>query len=121
CPKHLAESAPRDVLLRAHYYHVKEILLKSSRTAVLPTDYACVKIFVDLSAAMLRRHKTFHQVTATLRDNNIRYSWGYPTKLLITKNGTLTLLQTREEGLKISPTKTLPASPDPGMHSHLDG
>ncbi|CAH2247012.1 Hypothetical predicted protein, partial [Pelobates cultripes] len=68
-----------------------------SRTATLPTDYAGVKRLADLSATMLRRRKALHQVTATHRNNNIRYYWGYPTKLLVIKDGTLTFLHTPEE------------------------
>ncbi|CAH2293716.1 Hypothetical predicted protein [Pelobates cultripes] len=82
-PKHLAATIPTDVMLRAHYFHVKDVILKNSHTASLPSNYADVKIFVDLSTATLKKRKAFHQVTATLQDHNIRYRLGYPTKLLM--------------------------------------
>ncbi|CAH2292404.1 Hypothetical predicted protein [Pelobates cultripes] len=43
-PCHLPDSSPRDVLLRAHYYHVKEHILHASRNKPKPPeDYAAVK------------------------------------------------------------------------------
>ncbi|CAH2224538.1 Hypothetical predicted protein [Pelobates cultripes] len=99
-PKHLPPSTPRDVLLRAHYFHVKEIILKSSRTTHLPTEFAGIRIFADLSQATLKKRKTFQQVTTTLRDHNIRYRWGYPTKLLVWRNGEFSPLTTPADGMK---------------------
>ncbi|CAH2254229.1 Hypothetical predicted protein [Pelobates cultripes] len=53
-----------------------------------------------LSAATLKRRKEFQETTEELRNKGIWYRWGYPTKLLITKNGGLKIIHTPEEGLK---------------------
>ncbi|CAH2319223.1 Hypothetical predicted protein [Pelobates cultripes] len=62
--RYLPDTTPRNVLLRAHYYNIKELILKSSHMRIqLPFKYATVKLFTDLSAATLRRCKAFNQVT----------------------------------------------------------
>ncbi|CAH2296088.1 Hypothetical predicted protein [Pelobates cultripes] len=84
-----------------HYYHAKEAVLKASRTRKdVPAEYQKIGIFADISAMTLRKRKTFGNITAALRDNNIAYGWGYPTKLLIQRNGTLTAIISPEEGLQ---------------------
>ncbi|CAH2283542.1 Hypothetical predicted protein, partial [Pelobates cultripes] len=60
--KFLPDTAPRDVLLRAHYYHIMEHILRASRNKLKPPAYyPTVKIFADLSATTLRKHKYFSQ------------------------------------------------------------
>ncbi|CAH2301166.1 Hypothetical predicted protein [Pelobates cultripes] len=98
-PRNLPDSIPRDVLLRAHYFHIKEAVLRASRNSTEPYGtYAKVKILADLSAATLKCRRDFHLVTEELRRTGIRYRWGYPTKLLITKNGELKIINTPDEG-----------------------
>ncbi|CAH2248775.1 Hypothetical predicted protein [Pelobates cultripes] len=82
------DSTPRDVLLREHYYHIKELVLKSHRSKADPhKEYLSECIMADLSAATLRRRRDFNQVTTELRNHGICYRWGFPTKIIITKNG----------------------------------
>ncbi|CAH2330165.1 Hypothetical predicted protein [Pelobates cultripes] len=57
-PQHIATSLPRDVLLKAHYFHVKDLLMRRSRTVKdLPAEYTSIKMFSDLSAATLKHRK----------------------------------------------------------------
>ncbi|CAH2273850.1 Hypothetical predicted protein [Pelobates cultripes] len=59
-PRHLPDSVPREVLLSAHYCHIKELIFRSSHTkATPPAEYTKVKISADLSTATLRRRKPF--------------------------------------------------------------
>ncbi|CAH2277278.1 Hypothetical predicted protein [Pelobates cultripes] len=58
-PKHIAASLPRDTLLKAHYFHVKELILHSSRTAKdSPPEFTKVRVFADISAATLRHRRS---------------------------------------------------------------
>ncbi|CAH2296070.1 Hypothetical predicted protein [Pelobates cultripes] len=101
-PQHIATSLPRDVLLKAHYFHVKDLLMRRSRTVKdLPAEYTSIKMFSDLSAATLKQRKTFQQVTETLRANRILYRWGFPVRLIVSRNGTTTAVQTAEEGIHL--------------------
>ncbi|CAH2294331.1 Hypothetical predicted protein [Pelobates cultripes] len=87
-PRFLPETAPRDVLMRIHYYHIKEHVLRVSRIKVKPpADFPEIKIFAELLASTLRRRKDFSQIANTLRSNGIRFRWGFPTKMLLTKDG----------------------------------
>ncbi|CAH2284411.1 Hypothetical predicted protein [Pelobates cultripes] len=65
-PRNLPGTIPRDVLLRAHYYHIKEAVLRASRTRSEPHEnYATIKILADLSAATLKRRRDFQPSSKT--------------------------------------------------------
>ncbi|CAH2295938.1 Hypothetical predicted protein [Pelobates cultripes] len=87
--------------MRAHYYHIKEHILRGSKMrATPPPDYPTIKIYADLSAVTLRKRKAFHKITATLRTHGIKYKWGFPTKLLVAKDGGITTLANPDDGAK---------------------
>ncbi|CAH2322456.1 Hypothetical predicted protein [Pelobates cultripes] len=113
-PQHLPPSVPRDVILCAHYHHIKEIILKQSRNNKnIPSKYTDIKIFPDLSAATLRRRKTFQPITTILRQHQIAYRWGYPLKLLISKEGATKVLNSPEDGEKLLREWNLPTPSKP--------
>ncbi|CAH2294067.1 Hypothetical predicted protein [Pelobates cultripes] len=100
-PRFLPETAPRDVLLRMHYYHIKELILKSSRNKATPLEgYPNLLIFADLSASTLRRRKEFAQVANSVRAHGLRFRWGFPTKMLVTKDNTTQVITSPEDGLR---------------------
>ncbi|CAH2249139.1 Hypothetical predicted protein [Pelobates cultripes] len=104
-PKHIAASLPRDPLLKAHYFHVKELILLRSCTAKdLPPEFTKVRVFADISAATLQHRKAFQKVTEVLREHRIPYRWGFPIRLIVTRNGTTTLLLS----LRVQQTHHLP-------------
>ncbi|CAH2250909.1 Hypothetical predicted protein [Pelobates cultripes] len=82
-PKHIPDTAVRDVIVRVHFFHVKKKLIRASRSPGLPEPYQDLKIFADLSAATLRFRKSMTPLTSTLHTKGIMYQWGYPAKLLI--------------------------------------
>ncbi|CAH2284186.1 Hypothetical predicted protein [Pelobates cultripes] len=101
-PQHLPLTTQRDVLMRLHYYHIKEQILRAHRTKKdLPTQFKDVLLFMDLSAETLRRRRSFKAVADTLRQNRVPYRWGYPAKLLITKGGKIIPAATPTEGLNL--------------------
>ncbi|CAH2319372.1 Hypothetical predicted protein [Pelobates cultripes] len=101
-PKHIAASLPRDTLPKAHYFHVKELILRSSRTAKdLPPEFSKVRVFADISAATLRHRKVFQKVTEFLREYRIPYRWRFPFRLLVTRNGATAVLMSVEDGLQL--------------------
>ncbi|CAH2282029.1 Hypothetical predicted protein [Pelobates cultripes] len=60
--RNLTDTTPRDVLMRAHYFHIKEAVLRASRNRATPHEvYPSVKIMADLSAATLKRRKEFQE------------------------------------------------------------
>ncbi|CAH2219498.1 Hypothetical predicted protein [Pelobates cultripes] len=51
--------------------------------------------------ATLRTRKTYQPVTAALSEQHILYHQGFPTKLLVNRNGTVTIITSPDEGLRI--------------------
>ncbi|CAH2312669.1 Hypothetical predicted protein [Pelobates cultripes] len=101
-PQHLPPTTPRDVLMRLHYYHVKDQILRAHRTKKnLPTQFKDILMFMDLSAETLRRRRSFKIIADALRSHNVPYRWGYPAKLLISKGGKLTVAATPTEGMDL--------------------
>ncbi|CAH2294093.1 Hypothetical predicted protein [Pelobates cultripes] len=82
-PKHLPNSAARDVIVRVHFYHAKE------RSPGMPEPYQDLKLFTDLSAATLQFRKSLTPLMTALCSQGIAYCWGYPAKLLIHYQDTL--------------------------------
>ncbi|CAH2299680.1 Hypothetical predicted protein [Pelobates cultripes] len=119
-PKNLPDSIPRDVLLRAHYFHIKELVLRSHRSREGPhADFPAVRIMADISSATLRRRKDYTQTTTALRNHGIHYRWGFPTKLILSRQGKTVVISSPEEGkrflekwglLKESPEETRPVN-----------
>ncbi|CAH2295657.1 Hypothetical predicted protein [Pelobates cultripes] len=68
----------------------------------------------DLSAATLRRRREYQNVTTELRNRGIRYRWGFPTKIIVTRNGDTTTITSPDEGMKKLETWG-PTNPEPGM------
>ncbi|CAH2330821.1 Hypothetical predicted protein, partial [Pelobates cultripes] len=103
CPSHLPDTTPRDVLIRVHYYYVKEHILRASRNkAKPPEDYPTVHLFTDISAVTLRRRKEFAPVTMRYVTGRMRYVTGgvSPTKLLAMREGSLKPIMSPEDGVR---------------------
>ncbi|CAH2284608.1 Hypothetical predicted protein [Pelobates cultripes] len=98
-PAHLPPSTPRDVLMRIHYFHIKEQILKTHRTSRnVPEKFKDISIYTDLYAETLRRRRTYRNITKTLHQRNLQYRWGYPVKLLINKDGKTHVITSTAEG-----------------------
>lgn len=49
-PAHFHPDIPRDILVRVHYFHVKERILQAAKTTKpLPAPYTNILLFNDLS------------------------------------------------------------------------
>ncbi|OCT72039.1 hypothetical protein XELAEV_180350181mg, partial [Xenopus laevis] len=53
----------------------------------LRDPYRDLALYQDLSQTTLQARREYSQITATLRHNNIQYSWGFPPKLIIQDQG----------------------------------
>lgn len=81
-PKGIPESAPRDVIMRLHFYHIKEELMQAARK----TPFQKVKLFADLSPFTVLAREKLQQITSALRQHDNLYKWGFLTKIIITRN-----------------------------------
>ncbi|XP_073453695.1 uncharacterized protein [Aquarana catesbeiana] len=70
-PTHLPVSVPRDVILRLHFYHTKEKLINLGT------------------------------ITKALRNHKLSYKWGFPTKLIVTKDGKQHIMDSVDKGMEL--------------------
>ena len=101
-PGFLPDNVPRDVLLRIHFYQIKEQLMTSFRKAQqLPEQFAGLQLFTDLSQFTMQKRRSLVTITKALRNHNVPYRWGFPVKLTVTHDGKDTTIVSLEEGLTL--------------------
>lgn len=123
-PKQIPAELPRDTLMRVHFYHIKEKIIYTIRKkGSLPEPYAAITAYSDIFPATAQRWKQFSLVTKILRDNNIVYRWGYPTKLLVWYQNHMSPLPDPEGAMKTLYNWGLCPSPylelDGGLLPHM--
>lgn len=111
---YLSDQVPGDVILRLHFYHVKEKLMMVMRKHdQIPSQYQNLQFYADLSQHTLQKMKNLNTVIKVLRNHMIIYRWGYPTKITITKEGQKHVVDSLEKGLSLlKEWKILPESID---------
>lgn len=116
-PSFLPADTPRDVLLRVHYYHIKDQILQASRKPEnVPQQYVNIRLLPDLSRHTLQCRRNLMTITKALRSHKILHKWKYPATLSVTHNGATITVSTLEEGLaalrrwNILPEQTTPHS-----------
>ncbi|CAH2285755.1 Hypothetical predicted protein [Pelobates cultripes] len=123
-PNNADAAAPKDTIARLHFFHIKEELLRSTRTSGLPGEYKNLQIFQDFSAYTMRRRRKFQPFTAELQQRGIRYRWGFPVKVLFHMDGRNFSVTSQEEGMKFLASrnrhqaKTHALSPSTPAHAH---
>lgn len=123
---HLAASVPRDILIRIHFFHIKEKMMTEARSkAPLPRPYEAIQIFPDLSKFTLQMRRKLNPITKGLFNHKILYKWRYPATILITKNGTTHAINNLMKGLRLlhewgiilePPTEGAPPLPQRNSH-----
>lgn len=49
-PKFLLDTVPRDILVRVHYYHVKErVMIMTRQNPAVPEQFAGISLYSDIS------------------------------------------------------------------------
>lgn len=81
-------NAPKDVICRLHYYESKEVVINATRNQPHYMFQAQkLQIFNDLSPMTLAKRREMRATTLKLREAKIPYRWGFPFKLMVTRNG----------------------------------
>uniref|UniRef100_A0A8C5R7Q4 Uncharacterized protein n=1 Tax=Leptobrachium leishanense TaxID=445787 RepID=A0A8C5R7Q4_9ANUR len=98
-PPSAPQKAPRDVILKMHYYKPREDVLRAMRKPeILGSQYDHLEIYPDFSKVTLQQRRLFRPLTMALRDAGILYRWGFPTKLIVLREGVTTVLTSPTEG-----------------------
>ena len=101
-PSYLPENIPRDVLMRVHFFQIKERFMMSFRKNKNPLpQYDSVQLFADLSQYTMQRRRALLPVTKALRNHDIVYRWGYPAKLTVTRDNHSSVVNYLTEGLAL--------------------
>lgn len=117
-PKGIPASAPRNVIMRLHFFHVKEALMRLSReNSQLLEPYQKLKFYPNLSQFTIQAQKSLQPVTSALRQHNIPYCWGFPTKLLVTRNGITQVISSIADSYSVLKNLDIPFSPPPHSSS----
>lgn len=97
-PPNLRSDTPRDVIVKFHSFEDKDKIWKNLRgTPSVRFEDKDIQIFSDLSAGTLARRRQLRSLLEQLRRANIKYSWGFPTSLLVTREGRSLRLRFPEE------------------------
>ena len=101
-PSFIPENVPRDVLFRMHFYQSKEKLMSITRKGEHGgTEYAHLQFYADSSQFTLQLRRNLNTVTKALRNHDIVYKWGFPTKLMVTKDGVSHVITSPSKGFKL--------------------
>lgn len=107
-------SESRPFILRLHYYHTREEILRKAATAKdLQYQGKQIRIFPDYAPSVAKRRAQFNKTRDLLRNQpGVKYGLLYPARLLVTHDGTQVSftdpLQAEEYAQRLS-RKTAPA------------
>lgn len=88
--------------MRIHFYHTKEQLLTKTRQLdQLPALHTKLQLYADISLYTRQLRHQLNTITKPLNIHKIPYQWGFPTKIIATKNGKKHTIYTVEEGLQL--------------------
>ncbi|KAE8296871.1 hypothetical protein D5F01_LYC05641 [Larimichthys crocea] len=104
---------PRPFILRLHYYHVLEDILRKARVAKqLYFRDKRIQIFPDYPPAVAQRRALFNRARELLRNKpGVRYGLLYPARLLVTHNGTQTSFTDPKKAEEYAEQLSGPGSP----------
>ncbi|XP_075445864.1 uncharacterized protein LOC142489273 isoform X1 [Ascaphus truei] len=99
-PRPQAGDRARDVVVRMHYFKTKEAISNLAREkGGLKWGDVKIDVYNDLAPSTLLKRMALRHITKVLRDNEIRYKWGFPFCLIATRNGTQAYMRDPEEGV----------------------
>lgn len=84
-----------------HLYHIKETVMLVAKQEPLPGEFHDITLFAGLPQHTSQQKKKLAIITKTLRSQQIQYKWGYPTKIILTRNVVTSLVLHLVEGLKL--------------------
>lgn len=88
--------------MKVHFFPTKEKLLAKARILkVLPEPYRDIQLYADFLQHTLALRKQLKSVTKSLFDYKIPYKWKHPATLLITKDGTTSIVSKHQKGMRL--------------------
>lgn len=79
------DGLPRDIIVKLHYYQVKEAVMKYSQDSPsLAIQGQEVQIFVDLSPYTIQQRQSLKPLLLALSKKGVKYRWAFPFQLSFT-------------------------------------
>ncbi|CAH2312231.1 Hypothetical predicted protein [Pelobates cultripes] len=103
-------AVPRDIVVRLHFYHIKERIMRAARDTPIEVEGAPVQLYQDLAPTTLKRRR--EPLTQHLSSHGLRYAWGHPFKIIIRKDGRFHSLTRPEEIPALLTQLNLPQIPE---------
>lgn len=88
----------------------------SRRKDLFPPQYKDLQFFADLSQFTLQKRRNLNTISKALRNHKITYKWGFPTKLIITKDGKEYVVDTLTKGMQLLQRWQIIAEDSPKVH-----
>ncbi|XP_053568734.1 usherin [Bombina bombina] len=96
---------PWHVIVCFHSYIYKDKLMQAAfKRPNLSEKFKDIQLLPDQSAHTLQYRKTFQPITLALRKANIKYRWGHPTNLVVTRNNQSHIISTIPQGMALLTT-----------------
>lgn len=97
-----SDGLPRDIVVKPHYYGVKEEVKHTSRNASqLSIKGHPIQVFADLSLYTIKRRRTLKPLLEVLTQKSIKYRWSFPFRLSLVYKGKTHGLSTLQEGERL--------------------
>ncbi|MEE6521214.1 hypothetical protein FKM82_019315 [Ascaphus truei] len=111
-PKSADPNRHRDVVLRMHAYSAKERIMMAARDLrSVSMDGVQIQLFNDLSQLTINKRNAMRPLTTYLRDQGVKYRWGFPFKLVVLRNGRHYTVSTPEDSKDFLKALGIPLPP----------
>lgn len=82
------DGLPRDILVKPHFYRIKEKIMKEPRTRGDLTMLGhTIQLFGDISQVTIQKRRSLKPLLANLINRQIKYCWSFPFRLSFTYKG----------------------------------
>lgn len=82
------DGSPRDIVVKPHYYSIKEEVMKRSRQQEqIQYQGSDIQIFADISPYTIQKRRSLKPLLAALTKKDIKYRWAFPFALKFTYKG----------------------------------
>lgn len=88
------------------------------KNSPLPDPYADISVYSDLSQHTMQARRNLATLTKLFQNHKLPYTWGFPTKIIITREKKTYIITNLENGLKLAKQwKLIPEDETPPIAS----
>lgn len=96
------DGSPRDIIVKPHFYSIKEEVMKRSRQQdQIQYQGKVIQIFADISPNTIQKRRSLKPLLTALTKKDIKYRWAFPFALKFTYNGKQQTFRSFPEGERL--------------------